>query len=41
MEWYDNLDPLLEEKENNCSYCNEPSKKDFCNKECYNAYLND
>jgi len=30
-----------EEQENECSYCGEPCGKDFCNKECYIAELND
>lgn len=30
-----------EELENNCLYCGEESDKDFCNRGCYSAYLND
>lgn len=30
-----------EELENNCLYCGEESEKDFCNRACYIANLND
>lgn len=29
------------EKENKCLYCGEPCEKDFCNKDCYKAEMND
>lgn len=30
-----------DEPENTCGYCGESCDNDFCNKECYKAYLND
>jgi hypothetical protein len=27
--------------DNNCNYCGEPCEKEFCNKECYKAYVAD
>lgn len=38
-EWKTQSPPEAPEKE--CGFCGEPCHKEFCNKECEKAYLND
>lgn len=34
MSYYDEIDPIGEEKENTCAYCGIPCDEMYCSKEC-------
>lgn len=34
MNYYDEIDPIGEEKQNNCNYCGKNCKKTYCSKNC-------
>ena len=39
MNYYDEIDPIGEEKENECAYCKYPCYGTYCSDECKKADL--
>ena len=39
MNYYDEIDPIGEQKENECLYCGIPTNETYCSNECKKADL--